>query len=583
MKVRLRLDTNYSTKHTRSPTGLQTPISSTEPPADRFIPSNQAPSQRIPQTPDSFNKHSMLRPGTAETTDSRVNQTFLYDDDDSQDDSPHEMPDSVSASAEKLKLTDSTKGEVGVPFRELVDRLLLLPMAKQDVKFVPTFLCLYRAFATPYQLLAAIVDRFMKVDRGSQVQFSRVAEMLRYLQVLSQWTANYPGDLSNGKGRELVVDFINTIKSIKHFAAAAREISNNLEVVVADDDLDWAYEDTQKSTRSKSNSTSSRQTPNSSLVSIPSSIDDDTSRSTTLRSTNQNYEVEDAGDDAALVSPIAPSSIHRSTISGQSFSNLLNLEHARRTALGFRLQPHIPLGKAQWHLFMDTPLEDLAREITRMDWTMFSAVRPRDFVRHISLTKEQRRRSHQPDNLGAMVKHFNHLALFVTGMILVRDKPKHRARMLEKFMALAWKVRQMNNYNSLGAIVAGVNSHEIDRLTMTKDLIPPETHKEFLRLTVLMGTSKSYSAYRTAWENSFNERIPFVPLLQQDLTRASCGNPTLIGSNINWKKFEIMGDVIVGIQKSIETPYTFPPRCAKSDETVKLIVESKVVEETEVC
>jgi hypothetical protein len=231
---------------------------------------------------------------------------------------------------------------------------------------------------------------------------------------------------------------------------------------------------------------------------------------------------------------------------------------------------------------METPVEELAREITRIDWTMYSAIRPRDFVRHVSLSTEQRRQSRGVDNISAMVKHFNHLALFVSGVILLRDKPKHRARALERFMALAWKVRQLNNYNSLGAIVAGITGHEIARLNATRDLVPADVQKQFLRLTILMGLSRSHAAYRMAWENSFAERIPFLPLVRQDLTMAATANPTFITSNINWKKFEIMGEVIVGIQKSLETPYSFPPRTVRSEDTVKLVLETKILEESEV-
>jgi len=73
-----------------------------------------------------------------------------------------------------------------------------------------------------------------------------------------------------------------------------------------------------------------------------------------------------------------------------------------------------------------------------------------------------------------------------------------------------------------------------------------------------------------------------LPLLRQDLTMAASANQTFIGENINWKKFEIMGDVVIGIQKSLEQPYKFLSRCQRSDEIVRLILETKLVEEPEV-
>jgi len=129
--------------------------------------------------------------------------------------------------------------------------------------------------------------------------------------------------------------------------------------------------------------------------------------------------------------------------------------------------------------------------------------------------------------------------------------------------------------------VAGVTGHEIARLTATRDLVPPEVQKQFLRLTILMGTSRSHAAYRMAWDNSFQERIPFLPLVRQDLTMAASANPTIISNNVNWKKFEIMGEVIVGLQKSLETPYTFPQRSNRTEEITRMLLETKILEESE--
>lgn len=244
--------------------------------------------------------------------------------------------------------------------------------------------------------------------------------------------------------------------------------------------------------------------------------------------------------------------------------------------------PHIPVSKIQWHQLMAYTTEELAIEITRVDWTMYSAIRPRDLIRYVTVPSSQRVKAGQVDHIGLMTKHFNHLALFVSGMVLLRDKPKHRARMLGKFMELAWKVRQMNNYHALGAIVAALNSEEIMRLTQTQELITPEQHKQFMRLKILMGHQKSHAAYRMAWENSSGERIPFLPRIQEDLTKAASGNATFVGGKIKWSKFEVMGDTIISVQRSQEQPYAFPDRTARGQDIVKLVLETKVLEGDEV-
>ncbi|KAL2416442.1 hypothetical protein ABEF95_016241 [Exophiala dermatitidis] len=572
-RTKLRLDTSAASRSQGRPTEPHTPVSSGD--YTNRITSPTGPSTSVvPETPDSYYVKSMLRP--AETPENRAYQTFLNMEEDPNDPSPRtEVDDSKPFGNALAKLSlDDNKQESGVPFKELVERLLMLPANKAESKFVPSFLCLYRAFATPQQLLVAIIDQFMKLEQSKMVHFTKVAEMLRYLQVLGQWTANYPGDFAPGPARDIAVPFVQSIEKSKVFAPAAREISNNLDTIIPDEDADWAYSDRTSTPSGKSKKAA---TP------LPSTKNEKLAQAS-QRSHKDDTDSGDDGDSSAPESNALSSSsslIKSSNTSSQSYTNYMQLQNAKIQTEKYKVRPHIRLSKLQWHQFMETPVEEIALEITRIDWTMLSAIRPRDFVRHVSLSTKDKRKSRGSDNITAMVKHFNHLALFVSGMILLRDKPKHRARALEKFMALAWKVRQLNNYNSLGAIVAGITGHEVARLAATHELISPEVHKQFLRLTILMGLSKSHAAYRMAWENSAHERIPFLPLVRQDLTMAASANPTFIGSNINWKKFEIMGEVIVGLQRCLEEPYTFPPRTSRTEETIKMILETKIVEESE--
>jgi hypothetical protein len=119
-------------------------------------------------------------------------------------------------------------------------------------------------------------------------------------------------------------------------------------------------------------------------------------------------------------------------------------------------------------------------------------------------------------------------------------------------------------------------------LAQTRELVPQGIQKEFMRLVILMGTQKSHFAYRLAWDNSFSERIPFLPLHRRDLVSAEEGNKTFVGDNperINWKKFEVMGDIVLGIQQSQKTPYPYIPR---NDEVLRLILDTKFGRDEEV-
>ena len=79
------------------------------------------------------------------------------------------------------------------------------------------------------------------------------------------------------------------------------------------------------------------------------------------------------------------------------------------------------------------------------------------------------------------------------------------------------------------------------------------------------------------------EGIPFLPLHCRDLASAEEGNPTYVDEGrrlINWKKFEIIGDVIISIQRSQAIPYHFS---SPSEEARRLILETKFTKDDDVC
>lgn len=114
----------------------------------------------------------------------------------------------------------------------------------------------------------------------------------------------------------------------------------------------------------------------------------------------------------------------------------------------------------------------------------------------------------------------------------------------------------MNNYNSLAAVIAGINGTAIHRLTATHELVRPEVRKNFMRMELLMGTHKGHTKYRLAWENTRTERIPAIPVLRRDLVSADEGNKTFLeDGRINWNKFQVMGEIVQHITQSQENPH----------------------------
>ncbi|KAH8770139.1 ras guanine nucleotide exchange factor domain-containing protein [Diaporthe sp. PMI_573] len=447
----------------------------------------------------------------------------------------------------------------GVAFDDLVDRLLAPRMTRADSNFADIFLCLYRKFAAPGQLFSAILTRLERGKEDKSAHYlGKKATQMRIIEVVARWVSLYPGDFARPTTKKTLERFINHLASEPAFSAAAGQMRHQLETfVVEDDDTAWAQSDDLPEDASTASSHKSQdlEVPMASLT-----VDDHLSAE--IRRPSQGSEL---------------SHVERDYSTGETNYQYHTYGDYEREAAKMIPQATLPLNKFRYHIFMDTNPEDIAEEITRIDWIMFSSVRIRDWVRHVSLSTAEKERCRSLRNANRLIAHFNHVAKWVQNMVLIRDKAKHRAPCLERFMIIAHKLRKLNNYNGLGAVVAGLQNANIARLHATQALVSKEVWKQYQSAEKLMLNTKSSFAYRLAWENSPLPRIPYMALHRKDLTFAEEGNKTLVGPNgdrINWKKFEILGEILLPIMKSQGAPY--PNLLKKHEVSRDLILDCRM-------
>lgn len=531
-------------------------------------------------TTESSNKSPALKtlsPLPSPGTGGIVDNSFLDMEESDADSSSYRYSDDIPIlQRNDDSFFDKPAKVAGVTFGELVERLLNQNMTRADNNFSDIFLCLYRKFAAPGELFDAIIDKLEHIADDRNIHYlTRTTTQLRIITVVAKWVTNYPGDFANSSTSSKLDAFIGQLAGDPVFAAAAQEMRTQLQSrVFEDDDTGWARTDADV-----------EQEVNNSEDASPTSspIRRRTDTKTDFEDEINNFHIDDGSSEDMM----RKESRGDSSISGRPLSPTQSLspsfhtvEDYEREAATMIPKGTLPLTKFRYHIFMDTSDDDFADEMTRIDWVMFSSIRLRDLVRHVSLPLEQKEKM---TNVHRMINHFNHIAKWVANMILMRDKAKHRALMLEKFMTIALKLRQLNNYNGLAAVLAGINGSAIHRLTQTRNLVPADVQKRFARLVILMGTQKSHFAYRLAWENSSLPRIPFIPLHRRDLVSAEQGSRTFVGTDgkrINWKKFEVLSEVILPIMKSQVVPY---PNLSKHEAARELILDCRMPVDDEVC
>lgn len=461
----------------------------------------------------------------------------------------------------------------GLTFDELVDRLIAQPMSKADLNFIETFLCLYRKFAAPGQLFAAILDRLhAAAEDKSQHFLLRTNKQLRIVGILTKWIMNYPGDFASTHTRERLVEFVEHISMEPAFSYPALEMKIALRTsVVYDDDTRWEKADPDYESASEAES-SKHVTPATSLRNVPvhnASVSNAASRSSLVDDDTRRH--------SEAISELSTISVEPSLIESGRPSGIHTVQEYEIEAATLTPTCRTPLLKPRWQHILEITDDDWANEITKIDWVLFSSVRVRDLLRDVSLSQSKKGKFKSLVNVTRAINHFNHLASWVTNLVLYRDKAKHRAMMLEKFMRIARKLREKNNYNGFAAVMAGLQSTAISRLAETQRLISVEDRKNFMKSEILMSPRKSHFSYRLAWQNSTLPRIPYIPLSRRDLASAEEGSKTMLDDKVNWKKMDVFGAVILPVVASNGSAYNIQTNM----HVRQLILDTEVITDDE--
>lgn len=420
-------------------------------------------------------------------------------------------------------LDDQRPNQKTLSLQELVEQLVISASREvEDNKFVLMFLIVYRMFAAPVELMDALIAHFDQLINVTPSE-NRVSPEQGLLNVLCKWIHTFPGDFAQRPTRARVSRFIAKIEDGSRYVAAAEKLRFALGNAAEDDDTYWSRSDQDAEgiqTGRGSVSTESVDIQGPSLTSSFGSMSN---------STNDEYDHQlifrtTSGCTLAAMGP-----------SGAGFN--LNkqlqpppdaIESAQRQAICLNPSPSWQFVKIHWRQFVEQSEDAVARELTRIDWIMFSAIRPRDLIRHVTISNTEHQNYPGVANIDRIIEHFNRLVDWITFLILYRDKPKHRALALEKFMRVARRLRDLNNYNSLGAVVAAIQGCSIHRLATTRELVPPEVEKNFMKLEILMSTQKGHLPYRLAWDNTSGPRIPFFFLHRRDLMVAAIANKSFL-------------------------------------------------------
>uniref|UniRef100_A0A3P9QEZ3 RAS guanyl releasing protein 2 n=1 Tax=Poecilia reticulata TaxID=8081 RepID=A0A3P9QEZ3_POERE len=163
-------------------------------------------------------------------------------------------------------------------------------------------------------------------------------------------------------------------------------------------------------------------------------------------------------------------------------------------------------------LFDHLDSSELAEHLTFLEYKSFCKILFQDyhsFVMHGCTV----------DNpiLERFITLFNSVSQWIQLMVLSKPTAQQRAAVVSHFIRVAQKLLQLQNFNTLMAVVGGLSNSSISRLKDTQSHISAETNKVFNNLIELVTSCGNYSQYRKRFSECSGFRFPILGVHLKDL------------------------------------------------------------------
>ncbi|KAM4574128.1 ras-specific guanine nucleotide-releasing factor RalGPS2 isoform 8-T10 [Fundulus diaphanus] len=225
--------------------------------------------------------------------------------------------------------------------------------------------------------------------------------------------------------------------------------------------------------------------------------------------------------------------------------------------------------------------EEYAGQITLMDAPVFKAIQPEELS---SCGWNKKEKHSSAPNVVAFTRRFNQTSFWVVREILHAQTLKIRAEVLSLYIRTAKKLCDMNNLHAVMAVVSGLQSAPIFRLTKTWALLSRKDKSTFDRLDYLMSKEDNYKRLRDFISSqSMVSCIPYLGMYLSDLTYIDSAYPSTGSILESEQRSNLMNNIlriISDLQRSCTYDIPVLPHIQKYLNSVRYIEElQKFVED----
>lgn len=199
----------------------------------------------------------------------------------------------------------------------------------------------------------------------------------------------------------------------------------------------------------------------------------------------------------------------------------------------------------------------IARQITHMDMTYFSCIKPREMI---GQAWKKKNKHEIAKNICALIDHFNRIAKWVQSRVLLAKDAKKRARIIKKFIKICDQLFSLRNFQSLYAIYGALYSSAVIRLKKAWHYVPTKHLAKFEEFKVIFATKRNMANLRKLHRETYPPMIPYTGIFLQDLLSIEEGNSKKKkDGSVNFSRLLRLSTVIDSILLYQKTQYKINP------------------------
>jgi hypothetical protein len=202
--------------------------------------------------------------------------------------------------------------------------------------------------------------------------------------------------------------------------------------------------------------------------------------------------------------------------------------------------------------------EEIARQMTLVDFKMFSAIKPSELLNQAWCRPKYK---HKAPNLLQIIDRVNSITKWVATAVLSQRTPKDRACRMILFIKLANYLYKMHNFNSMVAVIGSLYHSSIQRLSQTwskLEKMDKKMYKTYKKMYDFIVPTNHFRRLRHELEHIDPPCIPYLGLFMADLTLIDHGNPNFTSDHlINFTKCRLIYTQVRTLKTYQRQPYNF--------------------------